>query len=117
LWNMIKLQKPTVINGTTHATEITFSGHGTAKDINFTDNSNALIIPRGGSAVLLKGKDNLVASGGDKASLNFMELGHVDNGMVKASPSRWIIYLLTCDITLPPSGKTVSSNASSDDSV
>jgi hypothetical protein len=78
-------QKPTVINGT-HATEITFSGHGTAKDINFTDNGNALIIPRGGSAVLLQGKDNLVSSAGDKASLNFMELGHVDgNGMVKAN--------------------------------
>lgn len=61
-------QKPTVINGTTHATEITFSGHGTAKDINFTDNGNALIIPRGGSAVLLQGKDNLASSAGDKAS-------------------------------------------------
>jgi sorbitol-specific phosphotransferase system component IIA len=79
-------QKPTVIKGTTNATEITFSGHGTAKDINFTDNGNALIIPHGGSAVLLQGKDNLVSSGGDKASLNFMELGHVDaNGMVKVS--------------------------------
>ena len=79
-------QKPTVINGTTHATEITFSGHGTAKDINFTDNGNALIIRHGGSAVLLQGKDNLVSSAGDKASLNFMELGHVDrNGMVKAN--------------------------------
>jgi hypothetical protein len=79
-------QKPVAINGTTKATEITFSGHGTAKDINFTDNGNGLIIPRGGSAVLLQGKDNLVSSGGDKASLNFMELGHVDaNGMVKAN--------------------------------
>jgi hypothetical protein len=76
-------QKPTVINGT-HVTEITFSGHGTAKDINFTDKGNALIIPRGGSAVLLKGKDNLVSSAGDKASLNFMELGH-GNGIVKAN--------------------------------
>ena len=76
-------QKPTGINGTTNATEITFSGHGTAKDINFTDNGNALIIPRGGSAVLLQGKDNLVSSGGDKASL---KLEHVDdNGMVKAN--------------------------------
>jgi len=78
-------QKPTVINGTTNAKEITFSGHGTAKDINFTDNGMAFIIPRGGSAVLLQGKDNLMSSGGDKASLNFMELGHVDvNGTVKA---------------------------------
>ena len=63
-------QKPTVINGTTNATEITFSGHGTAKDIDFTDNGKALIIPRGWSAVLLQGKDNLVSSAGDKASLN-----------------------------------------------
>lgn len=79
-------QKTTVINGTTNATEITFSGRGTAKDINFSDNGNALIIPRGGSAVLLQGKDNLVSSSGDKASLNFMELGHVDgNGIVKAN--------------------------------
>ena len=82
-------QKPTVINGTTNATEITFSGDGTAKDINFTDNGNALIIRHGGSAVLLQGKDNLVSSAGDKASLNFMELGHVDgNGMVKANGAR-----------------------------
>lgn len=79
-------QKPIVINGTTNATEITFSGHGTAKDINFTDNGNIMIIPRGGSAVLLQGRDNLVPSGGDKASLNLKELGHVNaNGMVKAN--------------------------------
>ena len=63
-------QKPTVINETTNATEIKFSGHGTAKDIDFTDNGKALIIPRGWSAVLLQGKDNLVSSAGDKASLN-----------------------------------------------
>ena len=43
-------------------------------------------MPRGGSAVLLQGKDNLVSSRRDKASLNFMELGHVDaNRMVKAN--------------------------------
>ena len=78
-------QKPVLINGTINATEITFSGHGKAKDINFTDSGNALIIPRGGSAVLLQGKDNLVSSGGDKASINIKELGHVDaNGMLKA---------------------------------
>jgi hypothetical protein len=81
-------QKPIVINGTTHATEITFSGHGMAKDINFTDNGKALIIPRDstGSVVLLQGNDSLMSSGGDKASLNFKELGHVDaSGIVKAN--------------------------------
>jgi sorbitol-specific phosphotransferase system component IIA len=81
-------QKAVVINGTTNATEITFSGHGTAKDINFTDNGNGLIIPRDtkGSAVLLQGNINLTTTSGDKASLDFKELGHVDaNGMVKAN--------------------------------
>jgi uncharacterized protein (UPF0333 family) len=42
-------QKSIVVNGTTttaHATEITFSGHGTAKGINYTDNGKALVIPR-----------------------------------------------------------------------
>jgi hypothetical protein len=79
-------QKPILINGTINATEVTFSGLGMAKDVNFTDNGNALIIPRGGSAVLLQGKDNLVSSAGDKASLNIKELGHVDaNGMLKAN--------------------------------
>lgn len=55
-----------VINKTTNATEITFSGHGMAKDVKFTDNGNILIILRGGSAVLLQGKDNLVSRNGDK---------------------------------------------------
>ena len=33
-------QKAVVVNGTTRATEVTFSGHGTAKDVNFTDSVN-----------------------------------------------------------------------------
>jgi hypothetical protein len=81
-------QKAVVVNGTTHATEITFSGHGTAKDVNFTDNGKGLIIPRDtkGSAVLLQGNINLISSTGDKASLDFRELGHADpNGMIKAN--------------------------------
>jgi hypothetical protein len=77
-------QKPIVINKTTNATEITFSGHGMAKDVNFADNGKILIIPRGGSAVLLQGKDNLVSIDGDKASVNIKELGHIDaNGTLK----------------------------------
>jgi hypothetical protein len=81
-------QKAVIVNGTTNATEITFSGHGTAKDVNFTDNGRGLIIPRDtkGSAVLLQGNINLRTTNVDKASLNFKELGHVDtNGMVKAN--------------------------------
>jgi hypothetical protein len=81
-------QKPVVINGTTHATEITFSGHGMAKDVNITDNGKALIIPRDtkGSAVLLQGNVNLISSSGDKASLDIKELGHMDpNGAIKAN--------------------------------
>lgn len=81
-------QRPVVINGTTHATEITFSGHGMAKDVNITDNGKALIIPRDtkGSAVLLQGNVNLISSSGDKASLDIKELGHMDpNGAIKAN--------------------------------
>lgn len=81
-------QKPVVINGTTHATQITFSGHGMAKDVNITDNGKALIIPRDtkGSAVLLQGNVNLISSSGDKASLDIKELGHMDpNGAIKAN--------------------------------
>ena len=81
-------QKAVVINGTIHATEITFSGHGMAKDVNFTDNGRGLIIPRDtkGSAVLLQGNINLTTTNGDKASLDFKELGHVDTtGMAKAN--------------------------------
>jgi hypothetical protein len=81
-------QKAVVINGTTHATQITFSGHGMAKDVNITDNGKALIIPRDtkGSAVLLQGNVNLISSSGDKASLDIKELGHMDpNGAIKAN--------------------------------
>src|SRR6266496_6397663 len=40
-------QKAVVVNGTTkHAIEVTFSGHGTAKGVNYTDSGNGLIIPR-----------------------------------------------------------------------
>jgi hypothetical protein len=81
-------QKAVVINGTTHATQITFSGHGMAKDVNFTDNGKGLIIPRDtkGSAVLLQGNVNLISSSGDKASLDIKELGHMDpNGAIKAN--------------------------------
>ena len=81
-------QKAVVINGTTHATQITFSGHGMAKDVNFTDNGKGLIIPRDtkGSAVLLQGNVNLISSSGDKVSLDIKELGHMDpNGAIKAN--------------------------------
>jgi hypothetical protein len=80
-------QKAVMVNGTTHATEETFSGHGTAKGVNFTDSGKAMIIPKGNSG-FINGKGHVVmmTSSGDKASATFEEIGHSDvNGMITAS--------------------------------
>jgi len=78
-------QKAVVVNGT-HATEVTFSGHGTAKGVNFTDSGKALIMPRGNSGVINgKGHVSIMSSNGEKASTTFQEIGHFDaNGIITA---------------------------------
>jgi hypothetical protein len=81
-------QKALVINRTIHASEVTFSGHGMAKGVNFTDNGKAVIMPRGsGGAILIQGRVNIMSSSGiDKSSFDFKELGHANtNGIVKAN--------------------------------
>jgi hypothetical protein len=93
----IELDKPTtqkavVVNGTTiHATEVTFSGHGTVKGINFTDSGKGLIIPRGNTGIInVKGQVSIMTNTGDRASFNFQETGYPAasddaNGTIKAS--------------------------------
>jgi sorbitol-specific phosphotransferase system component IIA len=74
-------QKSIVVNGTTtaHATEVTFSGHGTAKDVNYTDNGKALVMPRdNGQAINTKGHVVIMTNSGEKASADFQEIGHVE---------------------------------------
>jgi hypothetical protein len=75
----IELDKPTsqkavVVNQTIHATEVTFSGHGTVKGINFTDSGKGLIIPRGNTGIInVKGQVSIVTDNGDRGSFNFQE--------------------------------------------
>jgi hypothetical protein len=80
-------QKAVVVNGTIHATEVTFSGHGTAKGVNFTDSGKGLIIARGNTGIIgSKGQVAMMTSSGEKASATFEEIGHPDaNGTITAS--------------------------------
>ena len=83
-------QKAVIINGTTHAIEVTFSGHGTARGLNYTDSGKGLIIPRGNNGVInTKGQVDIMSSsnsGKEEASATFEEIGHSDaNGIVKAT--------------------------------
>jgi hypothetical protein len=80
-------QKAVVVNGTIHATEVTFSGHGTAKGVNFTDSGKGLIIARGNNGIIgSKGQIAMMTSSGEKASATFEEIGHPDaNGTITAS--------------------------------
>ena len=80
-------QKAVVVNGTTYVIEVTFSGHGTAKGVNYSDTGRGLVIPRGNSGVInTKGQVAIMTSSGGKASATFQETGHPNaNGMVTAT--------------------------------
>lgn len=68
-----------VVNGiTTHATEVTFSGQGKAKGVNYTNSGKALVTIRdNGKVINTKGHVTIMtSSGGEKASADFQEIGH-----------------------------------------
>jgi hypothetical protein len=74
----ISNRKPAVVNGitTTNATEILFSGYGTARGVDYTDNGKALMMPRENDVIIIKGYVTMTTSSGDKAYATFQELGH-----------------------------------------
>jgi hypothetical protein len=80
-------QKAIFVNGTTPARTVTFSGHGMAKDVNYTDSGEGLVIPRGISGVIdSRGQGAMITTGGGKASFTFHEIGHSDaNGTITAT--------------------------------
>jgi hypothetical protein len=85
-------QKAVIVNGTTHATEVTFSGHGTTRGLNYTDSGKGLIISRGNNNGIIntKGEVNIMSSsnsgGKDETSATFEEIEHSDaNGIVTAT--------------------------------
>jgi sorbitol-specific phosphotransferase system component IIA len=70
-------QKALVVNGIP-ASSLSFSGHGTAKDVNYTDSGKALVTIRdNGKVINTKGQAAIMTSSGDKASLTFEEIGHL----------------------------------------
>src|SRR5919198_3164033 len=71
-------RKPAVVTGTTitNATEISFSGNGTARGVNYTDNGKALMMPRENGVIVAKGYVTMTTRSGDKAYATFQEIGH-----------------------------------------
>jgi hypothetical protein len=80
-------QKAIFVNGITPAKAVIFSGHGMAKDVNFTDRGEALIIQRGSNGVIEnKGQGAMITTSGGKASFAFHDIGHSDsNGTITAT--------------------------------
>jgi hypothetical protein len=73
-------RKAVVVNGTTttatNATEVSFSGNGTARGVNYTDSGKGLIIPREDRVIFVKGYVIMITSSGDTTSASFQEIGH-----------------------------------------
>jgi hypothetical protein len=80
-------QKAVKVGGI-NATEISFSGNGTANSINFKDTGKALIIPRSGEASYIQGNAEIVNvnNSSEKASYAFQEIGQpASDGKIKAN--------------------------------
>jgi hypothetical protein len=78
----------TVKVGGINATEISFSGNGTANSINFKDTGKALIIPRSGEASYIQGNAEIVNvnNSSERAAYTFQEIGQpASDGKIKAN--------------------------------
>ena len=80
-------QKTVKVSGI-NATEISFSGNGTANSINFKDTGKALIIPRSGEASYIQGNAEIVNvnNSSERAAYTFQEIGQpASDGKIKAN--------------------------------
>ena len=78
-------QKVVKVNGA-NATEISFSGNGTANKVNFKDIGKATIIPRSGGVSYIQGSAEIVNvnNSSEKASYTFQEIGQsASDGTIK----------------------------------
>jgi len=77
--------KPVVINGT-HGLEVSFSGSGVVKGVNFSVNGTVFIVPRSDGFAELRGHAIMTTAYGEKGTYNFYSLGHQDaNGSTRAN--------------------------------
>jgi hypothetical protein len=75
--------KPVVINGT-HGLEVSYSGSGVVKGVNFSDNGTVFIMPRNDGFADLSGHAIITTTDGEKGTYNFYSIGHQDaNGSTK----------------------------------
>jgi hypothetical protein len=81
--------KPMIINGVTHAIQVTFSGHGNTKGVNYMDRGKGFIIPSNTGVIHSRGHATMISTNDGKASLTFEEIGHPSgvNGTITASGS------------------------------
>jgi hypothetical protein len=66
--------KAVVINGT-HGLQVTYSGTGVVKGVNFSAIGTVLLIPRSDGAVDLSGHAVIIASNGEKGNYTFYSIG------------------------------------------
>src|ERR687888_2127186 len=69
--------RPVVINGT-HGLQVSYSGSGIVKGVNFSDNGTVFIVPRSDGFADLRGYAVMTTADGEKGSYNFYSLGHED---------------------------------------
>jgi hypothetical protein len=75
--------KPVVINGT-HGLEVSYSGSGVVKGVNFSVNGTVFIVPRSDGFAELRGHAIMTTANGEKGTYNFYSLGHQDaNGSTR----------------------------------
>src|SRR5437763_14399414 len=75
--------KPVVINGT-HGLEVSYSGSGVVKGVNFSDNGTVFIVPRSDGSADLSGHAVIITADGEKGTYKFYSLGHTDaNGTTR----------------------------------
>jgi hypothetical protein len=75
--------KPIVINGT-HGLQVSYSGSGVVKGVNFSSNGTVFIVPRSDGSADLSGHAVIITADGEKGTYKFYSLGHTDaNGTTR----------------------------------
>ena len=75
--------KPIVINGT-HGLQVSYSGSGVVKGVNFSSNGTVFIVPRSDGSADLSGHAVIITADGEKETYKFYSLGHTDaNGTTR----------------------------------
>ena len=64
------------VNGT-HGLQVSYSGRGVVKGINFSANGTAVIVPKTNGGANLSGHADIITADGEKGSYTFHAVGHI----------------------------------------